>query len=93
MPEDMKADENSHIDAVSYYTDDKYALWIDLRSTEDNGMHGSGLRLVNTKDGVQLAITRDTETKYTMHNYICGCRCHSQHPKQQTQRNHSINKK
>lgn len=33
-------------------------MFIDLRSTKDNDLHGSGLSLENTKDGVQLTLTR-----------------------------------
>ena len=33
-------------------------LFIDIRSMRDNELHGSGLRLVNTKGEVQLSIKR-----------------------------------
>jgi hypothetical protein len=56
------SDEQSNMDI-----DDKFALWLDLRSTEDSKLHGSGLQLVSTNDGVQLAMTRTTETEYTKH--------------------------
>ena len=60
----------SHMDMEEFYGSDKYALWLDLRSTEDGQLHGSGLRLVNTNDGVQLAITRSTATSLTMHVFV-----------------------
>jgi len=41
-----------------FYTDNKFGLLIDLRSMADQTMHGSGTRLVNTTDGVQLEIKR-----------------------------------
>ena len=41
-----------------FYTDDKFGLLIDLRSMADQSTHGSGTRLVNTKDGVQLELER-----------------------------------
>ena len=41
-----------------YLTDNKFGLWIDLRSMADTTMHGSGQWLVNTQDGVQLEIER-----------------------------------
>ena len=44
---------------LTKYLTDKYALWIDLRSMDDTTMHGTGQRLVNTQDGVQLEIERD----------------------------------
>ena len=43
---------------VKYLTDNKFGLWIDLRSMADTTMHGNGQRLVNTQDGVQLEIDR-----------------------------------
>ena len=39
---------------------DKFALWIDLRSNPDNDIHGSGLFLNNTRDGVKIEIKRQT---------------------------------
>ena len=41
-----------------YLTDNKFGLWIDLRSMADTTLHGNGQRLVNTQDGVQLEIER-----------------------------------
>ncbi|KXJ07079.1 hypothetical protein AC249_AIPGENE2238 [Exaiptasia diaphana] len=40
-----------------FYTN-KFALWIDLRTYYDNNMHGGGLVLNSTKDGVKLEIKR-----------------------------------
>ena len=45
---------------TKYLTDNKFGLFIDLRSMADTTMHGNGQRLVNTKDGVHLAIERNT---------------------------------
>ena len=47
---------------AKYLTDDKFGLWIDLRSMADTTMHGNGQRLVNTQDGVQLEIKRKTSS-------------------------------
>ena len=48
----------ANMNFTKYLTDNKYALWIDLRSMDDTTMHGNGQRLVNTQDGVQLEIER-----------------------------------
>ena len=32
-----------------FYTNNKYALWIDLRTFTDNEAHGGGLQLNNTR--------------------------------------------
>ena len=39
---------------------DKFALWIDLRTFPDNTIHGGGLHVNNTRDGVKLEIKRKT---------------------------------
>ena len=43
-----------------FYAEDKFGLLIDLRSMTSPKMHGSGTRLVNTTDEVQLEIKRKT---------------------------------
>ena len=52
--------ENSSLDATDFYTGDRFALFVDLRSMKENNLHGSGLRLVDTKEGVHLMIKRKT---------------------------------
>ena len=37
---------------------DKFGLWIDLRTFHDNGIHGEGLHVNTTRDGVKLEIER-----------------------------------
>ena len=46
------------MNATDFSAGDRIALFMDLRSMRDNDLHGSGLRLVNTKEGVKLAINR-----------------------------------
>lgn len=50
--------ENSSLTASEFYAGGRFTLFIDLRSMKENYLHGSGMRLVNTKDGVQLTINR-----------------------------------
>ena len=47
-----------HMNMQKFYTDNKFGLLIDLRSMASQEIHGSGTRLVNTTDGVQLEIER-----------------------------------
>ena len=42
-----------------FYAKNKFGLLIDLRSMESQKMHGSGARIVNSTDGIQLEIERD----------------------------------
>ena len=55
---------------TKYLTDNKFGLWIDLRSMADTTMHGNGQRLVNTQDGVQLEIERTASGSGTLNCYI-----------------------
>ena len=48
-----------HMTLKKFYAEDKFGLLIDLRSMASQEMHGSGTRLVNSTDGVQLEISRD----------------------------------
>ena len=49
-----------HMTLKKFYAENKFGLLIDLRSMASQKMHGSGTRLVNTTDGVQLEIKRST---------------------------------
>ena len=55
---------------AKYLTDNKFGLWIDLRSMADTTMHGNSQRTVNTHDGVQLEIDRKASGSGTTHCYI-----------------------
>ncbi len=45
------------------FYDNKFALVIDLRNNSDNSAMGSGCKVIDTKTGVQLAITKQATTK------------------------------
>ena len=47
-----------HMNMKKFYIDNKFGLLIDLRSMASQEIHGSGTRLVNTTDGIQLEIER-----------------------------------
>ena len=50
-----------HMTLEKFYTKNKFGLLIDLRSMASQKMHGSGTRIVNSTDGVQLEIERDAK--------------------------------
>ena len=58
-----------NVDIASYYTD-KYALWLDFRTIDDNRLHGSGRRLENTSEGIQLQITKKAESAGKLSCYL-----------------------
>lgn len=64
---------SDNVTQKQFYTD-KYAVWIDLRTYYDNLLHGAGLHLNSTKDGVRLTITRTTggSGRITCYMYVVG---------------------
>ena len=50
-----------NVNIASYYTN-KYALWLDFRTINDNRLHGSGRQLENTSEGICLQITKKAES-------------------------------
>ena len=57
------------VDIASYYTD-KYALWLDFRTIDDNRLHGSGRRLENTSEGIRLQITKESGSVAKLSCYV-----------------------
>jgi len=53
--------KTEHMDVTKFYTGDNVGLLIDMRSMADQDIHGSGKRIVNSTDGVQLEIERKAE--------------------------------
>ena len=60
-----------NINVTSYYTN-KYALWLDFRTIDDNRLHGSGRWLENTSEGICLQITKKAgnASKLSFYLYI-----------------------
>ena len=59
-----------HMTLNKFYTDNKFGLLIDLRSMASQEMYGSGTRLVNTTDGVQLEIEKDHKGTGTVNCHV-----------------------
>ena len=55
---------------MSDFYDDKFALWIDLRSHYDSNIHGSGWALNDTGNGVRLTIHRNTSDEGGITCYV-----------------------
>ena len=58
-----------NINIASYYTD-KYALWLDFRTIDDNTLHGSGRQLENTSEKIRLQITKKAESAGKLSCYL-----------------------
>ena len=55
---------------AKYLTGNKFGFFLDLRSMAGTNMHGSGQRLVNSENGVQIALTRTTSGSGTVRCHI-----------------------
>jgi len=74
MSADSKQSENTYIDLKSYYGGNKFAIWIDLRSTQDNQLYGTG-KIHKSEKNIILAMEKEKEgdvekAKYFMHAFI-----------------------
>ena len=71
VPEELKNGKDIYMDMLKYYTDKKYALWIDLRCTEDNNLHNVG-KIQEAKQAIALEINKKNNGtgKYIMHIFI-----------------------
>ena len=52
------------------YLTNNYALWLDLRSTDDNSLHGSGRRIENASEGITIQITKKAEADASINVYL-----------------------
>ena len=55
----LKDLELHNVNIASYYTD-KYVLWLDFRTIDDNRLHSLGRHLENTSEGIRLQITKES---------------------------------
>ena len=53
-----RENKTEHMTSKLFLAEDRFGLLIDLRCMADRTMHGSGVRLVNSTDGVQLELER-----------------------------------
>ena len=48
----------------------KFALWLDLRTTDDDQLHGSGRRVENASEGVTIQVTKTVEAAGALNIYL-----------------------
>ena len=58
-----------NVNIASYYTD-KYAIWLDFRTIDNNRLHGSGRQLENTSEGIRLQITKESGSAGKLSCYL-----------------------
>ena len=55
---------------IQKYFTTRFALWLDLRSTDDNTLHGSGRRIENASEGVTLQMEKKQESNENLNIYL-----------------------
>ena len=55
---------------VGEYLTNKYALWLDFRTIDENALHGTGRRIENASEGISLQIEKEAETAGALNAYI-----------------------
>ena len=56
--------------SLADYLTNKYALWLDLRTTDDVSLHGSGRKVENASEGITLQLTKTAEAAGALKVYI-----------------------
>lgn len=56
--------------SLAEYLTSKYALWLDLRTSDDDRLHGSGRRIENASEGVTIQITKRAEAAGALNIYL-----------------------
>ena len=52
------------------YLTKRFALWLDLRTTDDNSLHGSGRRIENASEGITIRITKEAGADEPINVYL-----------------------
>ena len=59
-----------HNVSLGEYLANKYALWLDFRTIDENELHGTGRRIENAPEGITLQIEKKEEPAGTLNTYI-----------------------
>lgn len=55
---------------IEKYLAKHYGLWLDLRSTDDNFLQGTGRTIQNANEGITIQFTKKADTKNPINIYI-----------------------
>ena len=59
-----------HNVSVEEYLVNKYALWLDFRTIDENELHGTGRHIENASEGITLQIEKKAESAGALNAYI-----------------------
>ena len=67
---DVQAQLQLHNLSVGEYLNNKYALWLDFRTIDENSLHGMGRRIENASEGITLQIEKKAEMAGALNAYM-----------------------
>ena len=56
--------------SVGEYLVNKYALWLDFRTIDENELHGTGRKIENASEGITLEIEEKAESAGALNAFI-----------------------
>ena len=56
--------------SVGEYLVNKYALWLDFRTIDENELHGMGWQIGNTSGGITVQVEKKAETAGALNAYV-----------------------
>ena len=69
-PNEVQKHLQLHNVNVGEYLTDKYALWLDFRTIDENFLHGMGRHIENASEGITLQIEKKAESAGALNAYI-----------------------
>ena len=70
LANDVQAQLQLYDVSLGEYLVNKYALWLDFRTIDENELHGTGRRIENASEGITLQIEKKAETAGALNAYI-----------------------
>jgi len=59
-----------HACDLGMFLSEEFALWLDLRPTDDDSLHGNGRRIINSSEGLNIQIAKEVEAKGPLNVYL-----------------------
>ena len=70
LANDVQAQSQLYDVSLGEYLVNKYTLWLDLRTIDENEQHGTGRRIENASEGITLQIEKKAESAGALNAYI-----------------------
>ena len=70
LANEVQAQSQLYDISLGKYLVNKYALWLDFRTIDENELHGMGRRIENASEGITLQIEKKAESAGALNAYI-----------------------